>query len=92
MVRIRITGDFQIVRKCIRCDSVMIEGCGIMVKGAPYGIVLSDNKKKWWSRRTGEPRAAICPNCGEVSIYLEDADKLKMIEHRHKGSVKANWE
>lgn len=65
------------MRKCIRCNSAMVEGCGIKVKGAGYGIVLTDNKHKVWGGRMGEPKVAICPNCGEVSIYLEDVDKLK---------------
>lgn len=55
----------------------MIENCGIKVKGAAYGIVLTDDEYKWWGGRMGEPKVAICPNCGEVSIYLEDIDKLK---------------
>ena len=27
--------------------------------------------------RIGKPKVAICPKCGEVSIYIEDVDKLK---------------
>ena len=65
------------MRKCIRCDSVMIEDCGIKVKGAAYGIILTDDENKWRGGRMGEPKVAICPACGEVSIYLEDVDKLK---------------
>ncbi len=65
------------MRKCIRCGSTMVEGCGIKVKGGAYGIVLTDNENKWWGGRIGEPKVAICPNCGEVSIYLENIEKLK---------------
>lgn len=65
------------MRRCIRCNTAMIEGCGIKVKGAVYGIVLTDDAYKWWGGRIGEPKVAVCPSCGEVSIYLEDVDKLK---------------
>ncbi len=65
------------MRKCIRCNSKMIEDCGIKIKGAGYGIVLTDDASKWFGGRIGEPKAAICPECGEVSIYLEDVKKLK---------------
>ena len=65
------------MRKCIRCDSVMIEDCGIKVKGAAYGIILTDDENKWWGGRMGEPKVASGPAFGEVSIYLEDVDKLK---------------
>ncbi len=50
------------MRKCIRCGSTMVEGCGIKVKGGAYGIVLTDNENKWWGGRIGEPKVAICPN------------------------------
>ncbi|BCV19590.1 nucleic acid-binding protein [Leptogranulimonas caecicola] len=65
------------MRKCLRCGSEMKEGCAIKVEGAGYGIVLSDDATKLFSGRIGKPNVAICPKCGEVSIYLEDVDKLK---------------
>ncbi len=65
------------MRKCIRCNSVMMEGCGIKAQGAGYGIVLTDDEHKWWGGRMGVPKVAICPNCGEVSIYLDDVNKLQ---------------
>lgn len=65
------------MRKCIRCNVAMIEDCGIKVKGASYGIVLTDDENKWFGGRMGEPKVAICPKCVEVSIYLEDVSRLK---------------
>ena len=64
------------MRKCIRCNSDMIENCDIKVEGAGYGIILSDSKKIF-AERMGKPKVAICPSCGEISIYLENTDKLK---------------
>ena len=54
----------------------MIEGCGIKVKGAAYGIVLTNDENKWWRGRMGEPKAAVCPKRGEVSIYHENTSTL----------------
>lgn len=65
------------MRKCIRCNSMMVEGCGIKVKGGAYGIVLTDSAEKLWGGRMGEPKVAVCPECGEVSVYLEDVGKRK---------------
>ncbi len=65
------------MRKCVRCNSTMVEGCGIKITGGGYGIVLTDDENKLFGGRMGEPKVAICPNCGEVSIYLEDTDRLK---------------
>ena len=57
----------------------MFEGCGIKVKGGAYGIVLTDDENKWWGGRVGEPKVAICLNCGEVSMYLEDVTRLQSV-------------
>ena len=65
------------MRKCVRCNIEMTENCAIKVKGAAYGLVLTNNEKKWWGGRMEQPKVAICPNCGEVSIYLKNVKKLK---------------
>ena len=65
------------MRKCIRCGAEMREDCAIKVEGAGYGIVLSPDAGKLFGGRIGQPRVAICPECGEVSIYLDDVSKLK---------------
>ena len=70
------------MRKCVRCGAEMKENCGIEIaggyKGDPY-IILTNNENKLlglFGGGVGTPKAAICPNCGEVSIYLEDVSKL----------------
>ncbi len=64
------------MRKCIRYGADMQEGCTIKVEGAGYGVVLSTEESKIFSGRVGRPKVAICPQCGEVSIYLEDMSRL----------------
>lgn len=64
------------MRECIRCGTEMKENCAIKVEGGGYGIVLSSNENNLFSGRMGKPKVAICPKCGEVSIYLENLDKL----------------
>lgn len=64
------------MRKCIRCGNEMKENCAIKVKGAGYGINLSSDETKLFAGRMGKPKVAICPKCGEVSIYMEDIEKL----------------
>ena len=65
------------MRKCIRCGTEMKEGCTIKVEGGGYGIVISTAENALLKGRIGKPKVAICPQCGEVSIYVEDVDKLK---------------
>lgn len=65
------------MRKCIRCGAEMKEECGIRVEGTGYGIVLASDENKLFGGRKGKPKVAVCPECGEVSIYLEDPKRLK---------------
>ena len=64
------------MRNCLRCGGSMQEGCTVKVEGAGYGVVLSTEENKLFSGRIGKPRVAVCPQCGEVSIYLKDTDRL----------------
>ena len=65
------------MRKCIRCGSIMKENCAVKVEGAGYRIILSSDESKLFGGRMGKPKVAICPECGEVSIYLDDVERLK---------------
>ena len=65
------------MRKCIRCGSKMRENCDIREEGAGYGVILSSDEGKLFGGRLGKPKVAICPECGEVSVYLEDVKRLK---------------
>lgn len=63
------------MRKCLRCQTDMIEDYDIRVHQKAYGIVIT-NSTKLFSKQVGKPKVAICPECGEISIYLEDTTKL----------------
>lgn len=67
------------MRKCIRCQSDMIENCAVKVEGAGYGIVMATDDKHLFANRIGKPKVAICPKCGEVSIYIENPDILNSV-------------
>ena len=64
------------MRECIRCGSEMKENCAIKMEGTGYGIVMSSDKSKLFAGRLGRPKVAICPKCGEVSLYIEKLDKI----------------
>ena len=64
------------MRKCLRCGTEMKENFAIKVEGAGYGIVMSSDENKLFGGRIGKPKVAIYPKCGEVSIYVEDVEKL----------------
>lgn len=65
------------MRKCIRCQSEMVENCSIKIEGVGNSIIMVTDDKRLFSNRIGKPKVAICPNCGEVSIYVENTKDLR---------------
>ena len=56
----------MIMRKCTGSGVEMPEGFSFT---GGFGNVL---RKKGLSTKAVYPKAALCPKCGEVSIYVED--------------------
>ena len=65
------------MRKCLRCGAEMKENCDLRVQSAGYGVVLSTDESKLFGGRIGKPKVAVCPQCGEISLYLDDVEKLR---------------
>ena len=63
------------MRQCIRCKAEMVENLIIRDAGDATRIIVTNDK--FFSKTLGKVRAAVCPECGEISIYIEDTDKLK---------------
>lgn len=53
----------------------MIEGFDIKVEAGANGIKLSIGDG-FFAPRFEKPKVAVCPQCGEVSLYIENLDKL----------------
>ena len=64
------------MRKCIRCGAEMVEGCGVRQSDTACGVVIMDSEK-FFAKTVGKLKAAVCPECGEVSMYIENTDRLK---------------
>lgn len=63
------------MRTCKQCDSEIVNGFDIKVDGTSYGIKITKNSTIF-SERIEKPKVAICPKCGEVSLYIEKLDKI----------------
>ena len=57
------------MRRCNHCGAEMEENY-IITSG--YGIVIRREK----STAAVKPKAAVCPQCGEVTLYVEEPEKL----------------
>lgn len=63
------------MRICKQCDSEMFNDFDIKVDGSGYGIKVTKNNAIF-SEKIEKPKVAICPKCGELSIYIEKLDKV----------------
>ena len=63
------------MRVCKQCQCEMVKGFDIKIEGGAYGIVISNNTGLF-SKRLGKPKVAICPKCGEISLYIENIDEI----------------
>ncbi|MFQ8706922.1 MAG: hypothetical protein ACLR9T_12755 [Thomasclavelia sp.] len=62
------------MRKCQRCNTEMIEEYGLKISSINAGVapVLLSKGQGVLTNEFGKIKAAVCPNCGEVSLYTED--------------------
>ncbi len=63
------------MRTCHRCKKEMVEGFDIKVEGAGYGIKVSSGESMF-SKRIEKPKVAICPECGEISLYVSNVGEI----------------
>lgn len=64
------------MRICRQCQCEMIEGFDVKVEGVFYGIEIANNTRLF-SKTIEKPKVAICPNCGEISLYVVNIDEIK---------------
>ena len=58
-------------RKCPMCGTEMVEECSVRVKGSPMLLMLVKRIDKRHTGNIGDIHGAVCPRCGEVSLYIE---------------------
>lgn len=63
------------MRTCKRCECEMVEGFNIMVERGLYGIqIFKENGA--FAKAVAKPKLAICPECGEISFYMDNVDEI----------------
>lgn len=63
-------------RMCTRCGSVMKSGYELGIKGSGMTVKLKE-EDMLMGKGISRLKAAVCPECGEVSIYLEDPEVIQ---------------
>ena len=62
------------MRKCHRCNTEMIEEYGLKISSINAGVasVMLSKGQGVFTSELGKIKAAVCPKCGEVSLYTEN--------------------
>lgn len=62
------------MRKCYRCNSEMLECYGLKICSFTAGIapVLLSKGQGILSEDLGKIKVAVCPKCGEISLYTDN--------------------
>lgn len=63
------------MRICKQCNTEMLTGFDVKVDGAGYGIKVTESTKIF-SEKIEKPKVAICPSCGEISLFIENIEKV----------------
>lgn len=59
-------------RKCNQCETEMIEDCEINKEWNVDNIIISKKYKGFLNYKKAKLKAAVCPNCGHVSFYIDE--------------------
>ena len=60
------------MRTCIRCGTEMREDHALRSADVHFHGLMIASGDSVFSSEVARPKVAICPNCGEVSLYIED--------------------
>jgi hypothetical protein len=57
----------------------MVDGFDIKVQNGGYGVTIASSTGLF-AKRIEKPKVAICPQCGEISLYIENLDDVRRAE------------
>ena len=70
------------MRKCLRCETEMVENLDVMVTNGGYGIDVRE--KGLLKGALAKIKCAVCPECGYTENYIENIDKIKKLVEKDR--------
>ena len=70
------------MRKCLRCETEMVEDLSVMVSNGGYGIDVRE--KGMFQSAIEKIKYAVCPACGYTETYIENTEKIKKLVKKEK--------
>ena len=70
------------MRKCLRCETVMVEDLNVMVTNGGYGVDVRE--KGMFKSSLGKIKCAVCPECGYTETYIDSPENIKKLADKNK--------
>ena len=68
------------MRKCLRCETAMVEDLSVMVTNGGYGIDVRE--KGLFKGSLGRIKCAVCPECGYIEAFMDDTGAIKRLAEK----------
>ena len=65
------------MRKCLRCETPMVEDLSVMVTNGGYGVDVRENGI--FKGSLGKIKCAVCPECGYTETYIDNPERIKKL-------------
>ena len=66
------------MRQCTRCKTEMVDNYSLKASNiSAIATILLAKGNGILSNELGKIKVAVCPNCGELSLYFDQLEKLK---------------
>ena len=70
------------MRKCLRCETVMVEDLAVMVTNGGYSVDVRE--KGMFKGSLGKIKCAVCPECGYTETYIDNPKSIKKLAEKNK--------
>ena len=70
------------MRKCLRCETTMVEDLTVMVTNGGYGVEVRE--KGMFKASLGQIKCAVCPECGYTETYIDNPENIRKLAEKDK--------
>ena len=73
----KLLKECERMRKCLRCETVMVEDLIVMVTNGGYGVDVRE--KGLFKGSLGKIKCAVCPECGYTETYIDSPESVRKL-------------
>ena len=69
------------MKKCLRCQTEMVEDLNLMVSNGGYGVDVRE--KGMFKGSLGKVKCSVCPACGYLETYIDKTDGIRELVEKN---------